>query len=253
MAINKEEALNYYKNLLIIQYNNKPKAQETIELNLNALLKDDILNQLEDAFNLETAIGKQLDILGKYIGLDSFFSQSANIIGDFFSFSTYSTFTTDNGDLGFSTYSTFGTETTKFLSYNNITGTQILSDDDYRFLLKLKIIQNNIDHSVKSIDDGLYTFFEDVLVMVNNTDMTITYFVQGGQETSNLALIAFQKGVLPKPMGVKIEGIILRNKKMFSFIKYNSNLISDKVTGFTNYSSGFSKEGEMLNYEKALN
>jgi hypothetical protein len=149
MAINKEEALNYYKNLLIIQYNNKPKAQETIELNLNALLKDDILNQLEDAFNLETAIGKQLDILGKYIGLDRFFSQPANIIGDFFSFSTYSTFTTDTGDLGFSTYSTFGTETTKFLSYNNITGTQILSDDDYRFLLKLKIIQNNIDHSVK--------------------------------------------------------------------------------------------------------
>ena len=60
MAINIDEVIEYYKNLLIIQYNNKEKARATIGLLVNTLLQDDIYSQVQDAFSLETAVGKQL-------------------------------------------------------------------------------------------------------------------------------------------------------------------------------------------------
>ena len=42
MAIDLESTIDYYTNLLIIQYNNKEKARATIGLNVSTLLNDDI-------------------------------------------------------------------------------------------------------------------------------------------------------------------------------------------------------------------
>lgn len=61
--------IEYYANLLILQYLQKPKAFNTVE----ALVAPVIMNQLpidvRDAFDIETAQGVQLDVLGKYAGV----------------------------------------------------------------------------------------------------------------------------------------------------------------------------------------
>lgn len=62
----------YYSNLLILQYHNKPKAKATIEATVG-LLPDDLILEVINGFNIETAIGKQLDILGIYVGVDRFY------------------------------------------------------------------------------------------------------------------------------------------------------------------------------------
>lgn len=62
----------YYSNLLILQYHNKPKAKATIESTVG-LLPDDLILEVINGFDIETAVGKQLDILGIYVGVDRFY------------------------------------------------------------------------------------------------------------------------------------------------------------------------------------
>lgn len=68
MSIDVEALAEYYANLLIIQYINKPKAWMDIYYDTKGLWIDDLFSQIRDAFDVETAIGDQLDIIAKYVG-----------------------------------------------------------------------------------------------------------------------------------------------------------------------------------------
>lgn len=250
MTIDLESTIDYYANLLIIQYNGKAKAAATVELNIRTLLSDNIVSQVQDGYDLETAIGVQLDVLGKYIGTDRFFTSSGELIGDFFSMTSYATLGSDT-DVGMTDFANYDTDIGGFAKYSNLSTSDILDDDDYRLILKLKIVQNNSDHSHGSIDNGLFNFFGEGLVMSANNNMTMIYFVSGANLP--IALIAFAKGVLPRPMGVKLNGLIQRDTKIFGYTNYNRTTIPDDITGFTNYTDGFTKEGELLTYDKVIN
>lgn len=62
----------YLSSLLIIQYNGKGKASATIEA-LAKMFPDKLIMQVRDAFNLDTATGKALDTLAKYVGVTRFY------------------------------------------------------------------------------------------------------------------------------------------------------------------------------------
>lgn len=64
-----EPFIKYYLDLLIIQYRNKPKITQHMTTLVKQALIDLMPSILNNAFNLETAEGKQLDLLGKYIGV----------------------------------------------------------------------------------------------------------------------------------------------------------------------------------------
>lgn len=63
---------DYYKNLLIIQYHNLPRATATVGVWTDCMTGDALLTQLWDAFDVDTAIGEQLDIIGKFVGIGRF-------------------------------------------------------------------------------------------------------------------------------------------------------------------------------------
>ena len=155
MSITVQELAEYYSNLLIVQYNAKAKAKATIELFINTLLPENsatnnlLALDVQDAFDLETSEGVQLDILDKYIGVGRGY----------------------NGDL--------------------------LSDSDFRFLIKLKIIQNTSDHSFKSINDSLFEFFGTDVFMVSDGDMLMTYYVP--LALSTVVEAAIDKEIFPRP------------------------------------------------------
>ena len=69
MSIENDALKKYYADLLIIQYHGKPKARSMIEALVDQVLMNQIPQKLEEAFDLETAVGKQLDILGKRLGV----------------------------------------------------------------------------------------------------------------------------------------------------------------------------------------
>ena len=60
---------DYYKNLLIIQYHDQPKAKATVEMLTNCATGDEILLQMYDAFDVDTVTGEQLDLIGKFVGV----------------------------------------------------------------------------------------------------------------------------------------------------------------------------------------
>lgn len=249
MAINIDNVTEYYQNLLIIQYNEKIKAKAEIGSFVKNLLNNDIYSQVEEGFDLETAVGVQLDILGKYIGVDRFYKATGEAEGDGGQVVEYID-TNTAYDVELANYSggVFGYE---IAEYSDLQVDNRLSDDDYRAILKLRIVQNNSDHSEKSIDDGLFLFFEDNLVMSASDNMTMVYFVKTAER--RIALIAFSKGVLPRPMGVNLSGLIVRDQPFFGFITYDTQTPSSNITGFTDYTDGFDKQGELLTYDKVIN
>ena len=64
-----EKIIEYYKNLLIIQYHNKVKARETVAEWVKCMSGDALFLQLQNAFDIDKAVGAQLDLIGKFVGL----------------------------------------------------------------------------------------------------------------------------------------------------------------------------------------
>ena len=65
-----EEIVEYYVNLLIIQYIQKAKARVHIASLVRPVIMDQLPVQVQDAFDINTAEGVQLDVLGKYTGVN---------------------------------------------------------------------------------------------------------------------------------------------------------------------------------------
>jgi hypothetical protein len=65
-----DELINYYANLLILQYIGKPLAYATVQALVKLVIMDQLPLAVQDAFNMDgTAQGVQLDVLGKYAGV----------------------------------------------------------------------------------------------------------------------------------------------------------------------------------------
>lgn len=67
-----QDIINYYANLLIIQYVGKPNAYATIQATAALFVMDQLPTQVMNAYNLTgdtPAQGVQLDVLGKYAGV----------------------------------------------------------------------------------------------------------------------------------------------------------------------------------------
>ncbi len=70
----------YLSSLLIIQYWGKPKAKATIEA-LAKMFPIDLMFAVRDAYDIDTATGKALDTLAKYVGVNRFYNnQNGEIV-----------------------------------------------------------------------------------------------------------------------------------------------------------------------------
>lgn len=69
-----QSLINYYADLLILQYLGKAKAYGTIQTVVAPVIMDQLPTQVQNAYNLigeSIAVGTQLDVLGKYAGVTS--------------------------------------------------------------------------------------------------------------------------------------------------------------------------------------
>ena len=204
-----EELLKYYANLLIIQYNGKPKAKATIELftkMIYGVSDTPLLLQIQNAFDLKTAVGNQLDIIGKWVGVTRFYKGTLYWGDTFLSYPNANdlvpTDETDAFQHGYSDYNSFDSDTGHVLTYENLGFVeQSLSDEDYRTVIGLKIIKNSINHTAKSIDDAIWEYFNHT-VYTTWDDMEITYHYPASMNT--VMEVCNSKNVLPAPTGVQI-------------------------------------------------
>ena len=198
------EIKDYYANTLIIQYHSKPKARATIKALIDLVYANMSLIQMRDAFDWRYAEGVQLDIIGIWVGVTRQISKQLFDDHPWFSLIEI-TGATSELQGGFSEVSNFDTVEGGFLSPEYVNSYFVdLTDDNYRFLVGLKIIKNSIAHTCKTIDDAIYNFDNGKLYTswdLSNHILTYHY-PMGYQEIME---VAKYKNVLPCPPTCTIE------------------------------------------------
>lgn len=206
-----KELNDYYSNTLIIQYNDKKRAKSTIALLSELIFDEMLLFKIRDAFDWKTAVGAQLDIIGKWVGVSRTYNGNLFFNQPIFSYPKSNDLVPDDLTTpfqhGYSAFSTFDTDVATGdiaeLTYRNIGYVeQQLSDDDYRTVIGLKIIKNSINHTAKNIDDAIWNYFNEQ-VYTTWDPHKVTYNYPASLET--VMEVCFYKNVLLAPTGVEIE------------------------------------------------
>lgn len=192
--------IEYYKNLLILQYRQKTKAEATIDAFVKALMIFDVIDSVRYGFNINTAEGVQLDTLSLYVGTSRyvpgtyFFREYFGYVlyGDItpFAFNRYIQYDDPVPDVQFRTY-----EEGKQSDY-------ALTDEELRKFIKLRIIKNNSSGSLKEIDDFLLFFFSGTVYVEEEANMEINYYVPLAD--LRIFTIAREMNALPSPAGVGV-------------------------------------------------
>ncbi|MNO26511.1 hypothetical protein D3C76_163650 [compost metagenome] len=211
-----EEYLAY----IINEHADKPKFVDTISKTVAPLV--DIKNTLDlirgDDFDLDFAIGNQLDIIGIWVGIGR--TIRTPLSGIYFSF--------DIVGLGFDQGVWKG-------PFDPDTGLTVLNDESYRFLLRAKIGANNWDGTMetsKAILDAVFRPTETgtYASIRDNQDMSMTFSVSGAIPSAlNLALITGGYINL-KPSTVRIDAIIVTSIDDTPLFGFDAN--NQYVAGF---------------------
>lgn len=180
------------------EHKNKPKFAAFVSVFLQPLA--DIIavaNSMPGLFDIDTAVGQQLDFLGEWIGLTRFVN--VPVVGTYFSF--------DITGLGFD-------EGTWFSSGDPFFTTTALDDPTYRNLLKAKILQNQWDGSM----DGAYAIWDQlfegtglVVAINDHADLTFDMSMVATIALPTPVQIALFTGgyISTRPAGIRIRGYTL--------------------------------------------
>lgn len=198
-----EQILNYYADKLIAQYRDMPNARATVEIFGKQVLADNIAEALGLAFSIETAVGAQLDILGKYIGVNRNVGDTIPDENTYFAFTTYA---------GGASLCGMGDYTDPFVNpaglfylYQYAAGIpSALDDDQYRLVLKLQIVANSSDGTLYSLQNALVDFLDGEISIVDPKDMTLVYVLSTFPPLSLTVLRRF----LPRPMTLGTSVIV---------------------------------------------
>jgi hypothetical protein len=207
--------VSLYTNLITSEHADKPKFNALVAALCQGLvdLQNTIAGFTAD-FDLDTAIGVQLDAVGAWAGISRDIQTPLNV---YFSF--------DTTGLGFDQGTWYG-------PYDDETGLTVLPDDSYRLLIMAKIGNNQWDGTVPDA----YAFLNDILgndnaVIQDNGDMSMLFGYIGASSLNAVTIALLENGYLDvKPVGVRINHYIapsIPGDPFFGFDVENST-----VSGF---------------------
>lgn len=199
------ELAAYYTDLLIVQYRALPKARATISLLSAQLIADLIYTQVQNAFNLDTAIGKQLDVLGAYVGARRVVGGYTPTLG-FWQLPDYADGPTGYGGLADYSDVTDPMDYWKLYTYSG--SAYVLSDGQLSLLIQYMIAVHASDYTNASIDLILQQFFGVYAKLTDNADMTLTYTHYSTDPNIFFDIVNYL-GLLPRPAGVGVTVVII--------------------------------------------
>ncbi len=191
------ETVAVYQNLLLAQYRNASRARANIGIYVKQALGDMLISEIGDGFDLDTAMGAQLDIIGKYVGVSRNIGPPADT--PYYGFSGYDGSLQPNG---FTDYLLPAMNAQAIWYQYQFNGNEntALPDDQFRFVLQWKIILNSNPSTLASIMAYLKLFFDGVVSLTDNADMSLTYVLTTRPPVDPSVFKPF----LPKPMGVGV-------------------------------------------------
>jgi hypothetical protein len=197
-----DPVLKYYSDLLIRQYKTGAKAVQTVQLMADQSYIDGFALEESLCFDLDTAVGNQLTILGKIVGVP----RTVYILNSTHNYEDFIRYTGTPNPLytfgmGRYTDSPYDPNAYLFFRYQfKNSGVYTLLDFEMRTLIRLKIILNNSYSSFAEIIGAIYQYFNPYITVVDNKNMTLTYNVSSN--ISSVGAAAVSLGLLPKPAGV---------------------------------------------------
>lgn len=184
-----------YSDLLIWQYQGKPKALATIKMIEDEFTQSFIdLYRIQDVLSIETATGDQLDLVGKHVG------QSRIVNG--YTLRQFFGFKNAKNALGFSKEFDGGGQWYRLR--DPLADSVRLSDDDYRFLIKCRVIKNYQLGTVPNIIEACQFVFGDGCKVVDNLNMTVTVKVPKKKLTQFSTFAVRNLDIIPRQAGTKI-------------------------------------------------
>lgn len=183
-----------YADLLIWQYRNKPKAVATIKLIESIIAQGFVdLYQLQDVLNIETAIGHQLDLVGKHVG------QGRIVNG--YQLRKFFGFRGSPHALGFSRGKSGGGQW--YRRRDPLADSVRLSDEDYRFLIKCRILKNYQIGTLPNLIEACLFIFGEGCHIVDNYDMTVSISVPSAITSDFKKFAINHLDILPRQAGVQ--------------------------------------------------
>ena len=206
-AASLKELQDYYANLLIIQYHNKPKAIALIKNLVKHLFADMVLFKIRDGFNIVNepyAVGKQLDCIGEWVGVDRIYDAGQPLF-PWFSLIDWNQTTEDPFQGGFQDWDDPIVEDGGFLGWEDLvigTNKTYLEDDMFLSLIKLKIIKNSSTHTMGDLDKRFHEYFGNgIYITWNGMEMTYNYTNQ----YNAIIEVAKIKKAIPIPNGMIVS------------------------------------------------
>lgn len=155
------------------------------------------------AWDLDEAVGVQLDQVGEWIGATRYIEQP--LVGIYFSWN-------DTIATGWDRGYWQG-------KYDPSTGVIALADDIYRTVLYAKVASNNWDGARSTYEAIWDDAFGDSsqLIVIDHQDMTVTLGLQGLSINDALVYILTSGRVQLKPAGVRVRECIVAKGAIFGF------------------------------------
>ena len=179
-----------YMALITAYHRGKPKFAAMIRAIVEPFVAiQDFIAHLPIDFDLDVAIGVQLDVVGEWVGRSRFIETPIPNVY----------FALDDPLRGFNLGVWKGPQ-------DNDVGIVRLNDETYRTLLRAKIAANNWDGTLGTAKEALSIVFpagDTLLFVIDNQDMSMT-FGMAGRIPSILFISLLSRGYVPlKPEGVR--------------------------------------------------
>jgi len=207
-----------YTGLITSEHNQKPKFMATV----GALVQGhaDLTNALQampGAFDLDAAVGVQLDAVGQWVGITR--NVATPLTGVYFSL--------DVDGLGFDVGVWQG-------PYDPDSGITSLDDDTYRLLIRAKIAANSWDGTLGGSARILQIIFPassgTKIFIVDNGDMSIDIAISGAIPSLLFLALLFGGYIPIKPEGVHINGYYVTTE--YGSPLFGFDVDNDYIGGF---------------------
>lgn len=204
--------LGNYLDLITSQHRQKPKYHGVVASAVAplALAVGMVDTSALSAWDLDTAVGVQLDQVGEWIGTTRYLDTPLTNVY----------FTWDDQIITGWGHGYWQGQ------YDPNTGIVSLGDEIYRRVLYSKINSNNWDGSRESMEKIWNDVFGDqsALAVVDHQDMSISIILAGVPAGSMLDFILETEKIPLKPEGVRIRGYTINPNRSFAFDKNTINL-----------------------------
>lgn len=175
------------------QYRNQPKAVDWYAIcrTLGGEI-DAAAAAVRGIYNIDTAVGAQLDIIGRIVVVSRAFVGNIPL--------TVSQFGDPDAEFG---------DLDAVFSETNLNQDSQMSDEFFRLVIRAKIVKNNSDATIESILKGV-TFLipnADVVRVIDGEDMSFSIEFRGNL-TSLERYALLNAKLIPKPQGVRFNGFL---------------------------------------------